>query len=398
MISRPGQVRPSRHRVIGAVAILLLPCLLGCSAVPRDGPASIDLALHRTENASVAAASPYVVAELDSEVLARLEVETLNQPRPTLGLGWRETGRQTIGIGDRLIINIWEPSPDGIFSTAEQRQATLRAVVEDDGKIYIPYIGRIAAVRRSVESLRSAIEQGLVGKAIEPQVQVLVEDNQANAVVVVGDVARPGQQQLPASGLRLLDAVARSGGLRGPAYETIATVSRGGRSQSLRLDDIATSGGQNPWLAPGDNVLVLHQPRTFSAFGAVRLSGLVPFKSGRLSLAEALAEVGGLNDGRADARGVFLLRFEERALARWLVAMGKGSGPVDANGSAMTPVIYRIDFARPGAFFIAQGLSMRDKDMIYVASHPATELYKFMTMIVTPLLATARNSVVLANE
>jgi hypothetical protein len=36
--------------------------------------------------------------------------------------------------------------------------------------------------------------------------------------------------------------------------------------------------------------------------------------------------------------------------------------------------------------------------MIYVASHPATELYKFMTMIVTPLLATARNSVVLANE
>ena len=180
-----------------------------------------------------------------------LEVETLNQPRPTLGLGWRETGRQTIGIGDRLIINIWEPSPDGIFSTAEQRQATLRAVVEDDGKIYVPYIGRIAAVRRSVESLRSAIEQGLVGKAIEPQVQVLVEDNQANAVVVVGDVARPGQQQLPASGLRLLDAVARSGGSRGPAYETIATVSRGGRSQSLRLDDIATSGGQTPGSPPG---------------------------------------------------------------------------------------------------------------------------------------------------
>ena len=398
MIIRTRQTRRSRHRAIGAVAILLLPGLLGCSAVPRDGPASIDLAPHRTEDASVAAASPYVVAELDTEVLARIKVETLRQPAPALGSGWRGTGRQTIGIGDRLIINIWEPSPDGIFSTAEQRQATVRAVVEDDGKIYIPYIGRIAAVRRSVESLRSAIEQGLAGKAIEPQVQVQVEENQANAVVVLGDVARPGQQQLPGSGLRLLDAVARAGGSRGPAYETLATVSRGGRMQSLRLDDVATSAGHNVWLAPGDNLLVLHQPRTFSAFGAVRLSGLVPFKSGQMSLAEALAEVGELNDGRADARGVFLLRIEDRELAQWLVAKGKGAGPLEAHPSGGAPVIYRIDFAQPGAFFIAQGLSMRDKDIIYVASHPATELHKFMTMIVAPFLATARSSVALATE
>jgi polysaccharide export outer membrane protein len=377
---------------------LLLPGLIGCSTVPRDGPASIDLSLSRTEDASVAAAIPYVVAQLDAQVLARIKGETLRLTVTERAGGWRGSREQTIGIGDRLTVNIWEPSPDGLFSTPEERQATVRAVVENDGKVYIPYIGRITAVRRSAESLRGAIEQGLAGKAIEPQVQVLVEDNQANAVVVLGDVARPGQLQLPASGLRLLDAVARAGGSRGPAYETLATVSSGGRSQSLRLDSIAASAEQNLWLAPGDNVLVLHQPRTFSAFGAVRLSGLLPFKSGQLSLAEALAEVGGLEDGRADARGVFLFRFEDQALAQWLVATGKGSGSLDAQGSGRTAVIYRIDFARPGAFFIAQGLSMRDKDIIYVANHPATELYKFITMIVAPFLTTARSTAVLAND
>jgi polysaccharide export outer membrane protein len=337
----------------------------------------------------------HVLAVLDAEALGKINASEARAFAPAFRGSWRGGGKQLIGIGDRLTVNIWEPSADGVFSTAENRQASLKAVVEEDGFIYLPYAGRISARGRSVDQLRSAIEKGLAGKAVEPQVQVLLEDNQANAVVIMGDVARPGQLPLPAPGLRLLEAVARAGGTRGPTYETLATVTRGERSQSVRLSDVARVPGNNIFLRPGDTVMVLHQPRSFSAFGAVKTSGLVPFRSEALTLAEALAQVGGLNDRRADAGGIFLMRFEDGELARWLIDTGRARGPAGAYGPGMTPVVYRLDFTDPKALFIAQGLSMRDKDILYAASHPVADLNKFLTSVVSPLLGTANSSVAL---
>lgn len=380
-----------------ALAVIMCVGLGGCAGVPSDGPSATDLNLAATE-AKAAQGLPdvHVLVTLDAEALARINAAVPRSFAHDFKGIWRASGKQLIGIGDRLTVNVWEPSPDGVFSTAESRQTSLRSVVEDDGKVYIPYIGRVPAARKSVESLRSAIERGLSGKAVEPQVQVLLEDNQASSVVVMGDVTAPGQLQLPAPGLRLLEAIARAGGTRGPTYETLATVTRGDRSQSLRLGDVARIPGNNIWLWPGDTVLVLHQPRSFSAFGAVRTSGLMHFKSETMSLAEALAQAGGLNDRRADAGGIFLMRFEERELAQWLIDTGRGTAAPGANAPGMTPVIYRLDFDDPRALFIAQGLLMRDKDVLYVANHPMAELNKFLTSFVSPLLGTARSTAVLA--
>ena len=278
--------------------------------MPSDGPSAIALERQSTEDAAIAGA--YVIASLDAQVVEELNSLAPHSFSQAFRDTWRGGGKHLIGVGDSLTVNVWEPSPDGVFSTVENRQASLRVVVEEDGLIYIPYVGRISAARRTVESLRSAIEKGLAGKAVEPQVQVILDDNQANSVVVMGDVAKPGQLPLPAPGLKLLQALARAGGTRGPTHETLATVTRGDRSQSVRLSDVADLPANNIRLAPGDNVMVLHQPRTFSAFGAVKTSGLMNFRSESMSLTEALAQTGGLNDQRADAGGVFLLRFEER--------------------------------------------------------------------------------------
>jgi polysaccharide export outer membrane protein len=59
------------------------------------------------------------------------------------------------------------------------------------------------------------------------------------------------------------------------------------------------------------------------------------------------------------------------------------------------PVIYRLDFNKPESFFLSQSFQMRDKDVIYVANHPAAELSKFLTLIVSPLLGAARTAEVL---
>ncbi|MGA1770633.1 MAG: polysaccharide export protein, partial [Steroidobacteraceae bacterium] len=80
--------------------------------------------------------------------------------------------------------------------------------------------------------------------------------------------------------------------------------------------------------------------------------------------------------------------------AQWLISTGKGEGRLDAS-SGLTPVIYKLNFADPGALLTAQGLTMRDKDVLYAASHPVADLNKFLTSVVSPLLGTARSTVVL---
>ncbi|WP_173931549.1 polysaccharide biosynthesis/export family protein [Chelativorans sp. Marseille-P2723] len=377
-------------RVLQAAALGALLALSACAFLPGEGPSGLDISL--AEAARSEKLNSYLMVPLTAVTVSKINFfEPISFPsefKTSLG----GSHAMTIGVGDKLLINIWEPSQDGIFATAENKQTALKAIVDEEGMIYIPYAGRIRAAGRRVESLRQAIQDGLKGKAVEPQVQVLLEENTANTIVVVGDVASPGLLPVPLRGVRLMEAVAQAGGTRAPTYESVATVTRGKRSGTVRLDDVAASAQNNIWLAPGDNVLVLHQPRTYSAFGAVKRSGLTPFKSETLTLVEAVAQAGGLLDARADAGGVFLFRFESRELARWLVDVGSGGGTLSAMTTERVPVIYRLDFKSPDSFFLAQTFRMRDKDVLYVANHPTAELSKFLSTIVSPLLGVARST------
>lgn len=375
---------------LGAAPVLALALVVAGCAVPRHGPSLIDMELQQPDNDGNSF-QEYALLRLDGEVVRAINYYVPQAFPSEFGSALGAGGRQTVGIGDQLLVNIWEASGDGLFSTVEKKQTTLQTVVDETGGVFIPYVGRVQAANRSVESVRRAIEQGLIGKAIEPQVQVIVAENQSSTIVVVGDVQRPGQYPVPIRGIRLMEAIANAGGTREAAFEAVATVTRGSRSGTVRLDDVMRHQRNNIGLQSGDNVLVLNQPRTYSAFGAVQRSDLVPFKSETLTLAEALAQVGGLRDNAAAAGGVFLFRREPADLAYALAPKQW----VDSFAGEV-PVIYRLDFSQPRAFFLARDFRMRDKDVIYVASHPSVELSKLLS-ILGPLLNVTRSAVTLAD-
>jgi len=369
--------------------LLLIPLLSACAALPGQGPTALDIALG--ESSKSLPLDNYILVRLDSTEISRINsfqppaqegriVSTLGGSRPI-----------TVGVGDTLAVNIWEASPDGLFSTAENKQVSLQVVVDGTGEIFVPYAGRIRAAGRSVEALRQAIQRTLEGQAAEPQVQVLVAENKSNNVVVVGDVVNAGHFPLPAQGLRLIEVIAQAGGAREPAYETVVTVTRGASKVTLRLHDVVSSPENNIWLAPGDTVLVKHEPRTYSAFGAVSSSGLISLKTETVTIAEALAQVGGLRDNTADMGGVYLFRFEDADLMRWLTSSDQQGKVALAHGGKV-PVVYALDFKRPYAFFVAQEFRIRDKDILYVANHPTAEFGKFLATIVQPLIGAVRGA------
>ena len=386
-----------RHRFTGlrsTIQLVLLLVLGACSGLPGPGPKAFEINRVAAAERISSGPLPYLLVPLDP-----LTVSLSNHYQPPgLQTEFRDafggSRAMTVGVGDWVTINIWEPSVDGVFATSEKKQTSLTSMVDEEGKIYIPYAGRIQAGGRHVEALRRAIEEALKGKAVEPQVQVLLAENASNKVVMLGDLAQPGQYPVPLNGLRLTEAIARAGGTKARVYETVVTVARGRSRGTIRLDQVASLAGNNIWLAPNDSVVVQHQPRTFSAFGAIQQTGLHTFHTEKVSLAEALALAKGLRDDRADPGGIFLFRFEARALADRYGKQGMGIGQASEE---VTPVVYRLDFNRPDAMFLAQRFMMKDKDVLYVANHPTAEFGKFLSSVVSPMLGSARTVVALGD-
>jgi polysaccharide biosynthesis/export protein len=111
--------------------------------------------------------------------------------------------------------------------------------------------------------------------------------------------------------------------------------------------------------------------------GATGKNEEVNFEAQGISLAQALARAGGLQDARADAQGVFIFRFES---ADALDTAGKA--PV-TTPEGKIPVIYRVDLKNPATFFVAQSFPIENRDVLYVSNAPAAELQKFLNIVVS---------------
>jgi len=208
--------------------------------------------------------------------------------------------------------------------------------------------------------------------------------NSAATVTVVGDVASSARIPLTARGERVLDVLAAAGGVKQPVGKTTIQISRGSQMASLPLDTLIRDPRQNVRLQPDDVMTVLFQPYSFTVLGATGRNDELPFEATGVTLAQALGRVSGLQDLRADLKGVFIFRLENpEALDPNLVA--------DAHFTpdGKIPVIYRINMKDPSAFFIAQGFPIRNKDVLYVSNAPLADIQKFVNVIYSTLLPVA---------
>jgi polysaccharide export outer membrane protein len=298
-----------------------------------------------------------------------------------------------IGAGDSLEVNIWEAPPATLFGgggidlrtgLSMARPTTLpEQVVDSQGMISVPFVGRVQAAGRSPQAIESDVATRLRGKANQPEVMVRVLRNASSVVTVVGEVATNIRMPLTPTGERLLDALAAAGGVRHPVDKTTVQVTRGNAYHSLPLDVVIRDPRQNVPLMPGDVIAALFEPLSFTALGATGKNEEVPFEAQGISLAQALARSGGLIDARSDARGVFIFRFEQGNALDW------PTQPVHTRPDGLVPVVYRLDLRDPNSFFVMQNFAMNNKDILYVSNAPAAELQKFLNLIFSVVYPTA---------
>lgn len=387
--------------------------LAGCNTIPTAGPTVSDV----FDQAAAAGPRYFDLVDIDNHVVTAL----LSRPATSFHnrfLSYGKPPAPTIGIGDTVSVSIWEAAGGGLFgapatagapgAAAGGAQATIPSqVVGPDGAISVPFAGRVRVAGHTPLQVQDEIQQRLAQKAIEPQAIVTVINTVTDTATVTGDVSS-AKVPLSVGGTRLLDVIvgaggaaaggaaaggaaaggaaaggaastaASAGGAKSPVYETFVRLSRSGVTATIPMEQLILDPAENIYAWPGDIITVQDVPQTFSVFGATTTNSEVPFGAEKLTLAEALARSGGLIDLRADPRGVFLFRFEPTSVVSALNAPPLAIGP---NGTS--PVVYHLNLKEAKNYFYAKRFPIEDKDVIYVANAPLTELQKVFTLINT---------------
>lgn len=374
---------------VRSISTIFIPLMMGgCASFPAwlssSGPGMTQVVEQKGVD------SPIPVVEVDDTVARRVLAaqradsfaEVLSAKAP---LGY------VVGAGDVLEVSVWEAPPAVLFGTAvvdpragmtSTRQTTLpEQVVNVDGVINVPFAGMVLVAGKTPQQIEAELVQRLKDKANQPQVLVRVIRNATSNVTVVGEVAASTRMPLTAKGERLLDAIAAAGGVRQPVGKITVQLSRGGKVVAMPLDSVIQDPKQNVYLQPGDVVTALFQPLSFTALGATGKNEEVNFEAQGITLAQALGRMAGVRDTQADARGVFIFRFEEPGIVK---ADGK---PLPQTPEGKVPVVYRVDLKDPRAFLVAQNFPMKNKDVVYVANAPGAELQKFLNILTSSLFS-----------
>ena len=361
----------ARRLACAAVAL----ALGACSTVPNSGPTRANVV-----STSTASDNPYLLIRLSDFVTQKLA----SFPGPSLygKFGdYRGPIEQRIGVGDTVVVNVFEAASGGLFSqpvstadTTGSHSATVPPqVVQRDGTITVPYAGQVEVVGKTTPDVEK-----LTGKAIEPQAIVTISQPIFSSITVTGESVKGGRVPLSTKGDHLLDVIAESGGITSPANQTFLELTRRGKTVRVPFQTLLNTPRENIYARPGDVLTVIKYPLSFTAFGATLRNNVINFDALGISLEEAVAQAAGLVDERADPEGVFIFRYEPIAVVRDFPGLTANQAALN-----LVPTVYIINMRDPASLLLARKFSMHDKDILYVSNSPINDLQKFLGIVST---------------
>jgi polysaccharide export outer membrane protein len=335
----------------------------GCTAMPGDGPWMGGAQSTSTE------ALPFDVIDLTPTTVVAYRQPPVDRPSTTSNLS--AAMPVTVAPGDVLKVRIFERYGGNIFPTIQGAGPDLGLQrVTDSGTINVPFVGLVQVAGLDLTQVEQRIKQQLGNKVQEPEVIVDFAAPRAHSVMVSGDVKKPGRVSILDDIRTVLDAINAAGGLAGSGPTGIPwtnqaeiVVRREGQViLTAQLSDLLA--GRDIPIQQGDEIVVRPNPRVYTVLGAVMKSGNVEMTKANLSLLEALGNVGGLKDERANKTGVYVFRM----------------GDLQNNPTARARV-FRLDLFQPVSIFVAQQFPLQARDVIYVTNAPLYEYDKILTPI-----------------
>mgnify|MGYP001374684135 CR=1 FL=1 len=264
-----------------------------------------------------------------------------------------------VGPGDVLRITVFEhPELTNPSGTANELSGR---VVNGDGFVFFPFVGAVQAAGRTVQQIRATLAEGLSRVLKNPQIDVSVLNFRSQRIVVSGEVRTPGVVPITDVAPTLAEVISQAGGLTLEADLSGVSVTRGNASTAVDLYSYFYNGdtAQNMRLQAGDVVNV--PDRRFSkvfVLGEVGRPNSLVMPRGRLTLAEALADSGGVNPFSANAGQIYVIR----------------------DGDPK-PQIYHLNAATPDALVLADRFDLRQRDVVFVDAVPVVRWARIVSNI-----------------
>lgn len=371
--------------------------LLGCSgSIPSLAPTSVELLRKQDQDWDVymVKVTPRVVNALASYEepgfpsafrVGTYTPTVILKPGDTVGVTVYENNSQPL-FGNTTV----PPLMTGVPGQPSPQASTLPLqIIEADGRITVPYVGRVRVAGKTPNQAAALIQEGLDKETVRPQVVVSLVNNNSNTVAIGGEVNKAGLMPLTLRGERLLDAVAWAGGPKWPAIQVDVRLMRGNTVASVPLSQVMSNPADNIAARPDDSITLVRNPKTYLVMGAAQKVSTFTFDYEKVTVAQALAQAGGGIDTISNLRGVYLFREEPGPFARRVLESDNNA--VDATyvknraeGLAKgqkAPIVYQIDMTQVDGYFLAQQITLRDDDIVLVTTAEATQFLKIMQII-----------------
>jgi len=347
-----GMVRVRRLLVQGACLLLLAACSL-----PRG-----------------AALQSEILNETGAKNPSFQVVKVTRESAPRLA-GWPVTGwsggyrwfaasrgpdAALIQSGDRLELAVWESQENSLLAGAGSKMTALPAMmVSSGGAVFVPYVGEVAVRGLTETEARNRIQKELEDISVSSQVQISVVAGRNNSVDLVGGVGAPGRYPLEGRNESLLGVIAQGGGILPGLRNPLVRLQRNGQGYEVLARRLLETPDYNVRLRGGDQITVIEDTRSFNVLGAAGRQERIYFETEHMSAMDALSAMGGLDAGRANPRGILILRdFRADDLNPG------GAGP------EMQQVVFTIDLTGADGLFAARSFRVNPGDTLLATESP----------------------------
>lgn len=262
--------------------------------------------------------------------------------------------------GDRLNLVIWDSQENSLLTSTTAKVVTMEGLeVSSAGTIFVPYAEDVNVRGLTPDGARKRIQGELESFVPSAQVQVSMESGQGNSVDLVGGVTRPGTYPLPNRNYSILSLLAQGGGVPDALPNPVVRLVRGSATYTIPAKTLYANASKNTTLRGNDKVIVEADDRTFTAIGATGSESLVPFPKEHVTALEALSLIGGLNDARANPKGILVLREYKTKDVR-----------IDGSGPEKEQVIFTIDLTSADGLFAARNFTINPDDTVLATESP----------------------------
>ncbi|OIP49980.1 MAG: hypothetical protein AUK31_05290 [Fibrobacteres bacterium CG2_30_45_31] len=273
-----------------------------------------------------------------------------------------------LGSFDIVQVTVWE-HPELTMPLGPYRSDNaVGQLIGGDGAMFYPYAGQIPVAGKTVAELRLTILESLSKILNNPQIDVRLIKSQSQKTYIQGSVQRAGVVPLSDVPTSLLDAINQCGGVNELGDMSRVELTRDGETTPINL--LATyppkAGPSDIMLKDNDVIRVAGQDEAkIYVMGEVTKQQALPLIKGKMTLSQALAEVGGLQVNTAKSQGIYVIR-------------------MDATPDTIN--VYHLNSQNPLALVFGDQFQLKPNDIIFV---DATGLARW-NRVVSQILPTAQ--------